>query len=72
MTNPMTELEETVERVRIQLFPALPSDFVQTIIQKETECMDNRSEAKRLVDAVIKAFLDAQDSENAQNTPHHG
>jgi len=62
MTNPMTELEETVERVRSKLFPELPSDLVRSILQSESECVESRTEAMRLVGAAIQAFLDSQET----------
>ena len=58
----MTELEETVERVRSKHFPALPSDLVLGILRTESECVESRTEAMRLVGAAIQAFLDSQES----------
>jgi hypothetical protein len=60
MTNPLTDLEATVERVRAERFPALPADLVASILKIEAECVESRSEAARRVGAAIQAFLDSK------------
>lgn len=57
MTNSATDLEATVERVRAERFPTLPTDLVATILKIEAECVENRSEATRRVGVAIQAFL---------------
>lgn len=60
MTNPLTDLEATVERVRAERFPALPPSLALSILHIEAECIENRSEAARRVAAEIQAFLDSR------------
>jgi hypothetical protein len=60
MTNPQTDLEATVERVRAERFPALPADLVAAILKIESECVETRSEATRRVNAAIEVFLDSK------------
>ena len=61
MTNPLTDLEATVERVRTERFPTLPADLVAAILKIEAESVEDRSEATRRVSGVIQTYLDSKD-----------
>jgi hypothetical protein len=60
MTNPPTDLEATVERVRAERFPTLSADLVATILKIEAECVENRSDATRRIGVAIQTFLDSK------------
>ncbi len=60
MTNPLADLEATVEKVRAEHFPSLPADLVETILKIEAECVENRTEATRRAGAAIQAYLDTK------------
>ncbi len=62
MMNPLNDLEATVERVRAERFPNLPDDLALKILQIEAECVENRTEAARRVDAAIQTYLDSKAS----------
>jgi hypothetical protein len=62
MTNPTSDLEQTVERVRSEKFPSLPSAVVLGILQIEQKSTESRTEAVRLIDATIQSFLDSQEA----------
>jgi len=60
MTNPLSDLEATVERVRVERFSSLPADLVTAILKIEAECVENRPEATRRIASAIQAFLDSK------------
>jgi hypothetical protein len=62
MTNPLTELKDTVEAVRTEQFPSLPAELVSEILQIEAECVEARPEALRRVEAAIQASVARQGS----------
>lgn len=61
MTNPLADLEATVERVRAERFPVLPSGLVNSILRIEAESVENRSEAAGRISVVIQAYVDSLD-----------
>ena len=60
MSNLLSDLEATVERVRAERFSTLPADLVAAILKIEGECVENRPEATRRTAAAIQAFLDSK------------
>ena len=62
MSNPMTDLEQTVERVRAEKYPSLPPSIVLSILQIEERSTENRGDAVRLISVAIQSFLDSQES----------
>lgn len=58
MTTPEQDLLDTIEKIRQQKFPEIPTELVKQMILIERDFTDNRQEAYKRISQVIDEYLD--------------
>ena len=58
MTTPEQDLLDTIEKIRHQKFPEIPTELVKQMILIERDFTDNRQEAYKRISQVIEEYLD--------------
>ncbi len=56
-TNDMSDLQQSVERLRKERFPSLPAELVREIVSIEAEFIGNRPHAIERIRDAVEEFL---------------
>jgi hypothetical protein len=60
MTNEPTDIIETLEKLREKNYPELPADMVRKIVEAEYETLENRSQSRKNVSAIVEEHFEGE------------
>lgn len=58
MTDEPADIIETLEAIRQESYPDIPSDLVKEIVEAEYETLENRDESLDQVSGLVEAYLE--------------
>ena len=64
---PEEDLLDTIEQIRRQRFPSLPTDLIERIVSIERKHTDDRQQAYKQISVAVDEYLEARAPKKAES-----